>query len=247
MGSQFSQIFPPAPKFTEPSLPDLHGKVYVVTGASAGIGKELARLLYSHNGRVYIAARSSEKASAAISWIKEAHPESKGTLQYLHLDLDDLHGIKASAESFLARETRLDILFNNAGVMTPPKGTTTKQGYELQLGTNCVAPFLFTKLLTPIMLETAKKEPKGSVRVVWVSSLAAQLNAPAGGVDMNNLDYKKKDVNQMTKYGISKAGNVFHAMEFQRRYTEHGIVSVVSLSPILSPPSLPGFADMAVR
>jgi hypothetical protein len=61
---------------------------------------------------------------------------------------------------------------------------------------------------------------------------------------MNNLDYKKKDVNQMTKYGISKAGNVFHAMEFQRRYAEHGIVSVVSLSPILLPRPLPGFANM---
>ncbi|RYN34140.1 hypothetical protein AA0115_g2860 [Alternaria tenuissima] len=229
MGSQFSQMFPPAAKFTESSLPNLYGKVYVVTGASAGVGKELSRLLYSCNGTVYVAARSSEKASTAISWIKEACPQSKGTLHYLHLDLDDLHGIKASAESFLTKETRLDVLFNNAGVMRPPKGTTTKQGYELQLGTNCVAPFLFTKLLTPILLETAKKEPEGSVRVVWVSSSAAHVIAPAGGVDMNNLDYKT-DVSQMTKYGISKAGNVFHAMEFQRRYRKQGVVSV-ALNP----------------
>jgi NAD(P)-dependent dehydrogenase (short-subunit alcohol dehydrogenase family) len=222
-------MFPPAPGFTESSLPDLHGKVYIVTGASAGVGKELSRLLYSRNGVVYVAARSSEKASAAISWIKEAHPESKGTLHYLHLDLGDLDGIKASAEAFLKNETRLDVLFNNAGVMVPPKGTTTKQGYELQLGTNCVAPFLFTKALTPMLIETAKKEPKGSVRVIWVSSSAATLVAPTGGVDMDNLNYKK-DVHQMTKYGISKGGNVLHAMEFQRRYEEHGIVSV-SLNP----------------
>jgi NAD(P)-dependent dehydrogenase (short-subunit alcohol dehydrogenase family) len=225
-------MFPPAPGFTESSLPDLHGKVYIVTGASAGVGKELSRLLYSRNGVVYVAARSSEKASAAISWIKEAHPESKGTLHYLHLDLGDLDGIKASAEAFLKNETRLDVLFNNAGVMVPPKGTTTKQGYELQLGTNCVAPFLFTKALTPMLIETAKKEPKGSVRVIWVSSSAATLVAPTGGVDMDNLNYKK-DVHQMTKYGISKGGNVLHAMEFQRRYEEHGIVSVVSLSVLL--------------
>ena len=64
------------------------------------------------------------------------------------------------------------------------------------------------------------------MRVVWVSSSAAHVIAPAGGVDMNNLDYKT-DVSQMTKYGISKAGNVFHAMEFQRRYRKQGVVSVV--------------------
>ncbi|KAI4671983.1 uncharacterized protein J4E78_000482 [Alternaria triticimaculans] len=167
MGQRFSQFFPPAPAFTETSLPNLSGKVYIVTGASAGIGKELSRLLYTHHATVYIAARSAEKAHAAISYIKEACPDSKGTLHYLHLDLDDLSGIKASAESFLAKESRLDVLFNNAGVMVPPVGSTTKQGYELQLGTNCVAPFLFTKLLTPILLETVKKEAKGSVRVIW--------------------------------------------------------------------------------
>ena len=104
MGQRFSQFFPPAPSFTESSLPNLSGKVYIVTGASAGIGKELSRLLYTHNATVYIAARSAEKAHAAISYIKEACPDSKGTLHYLHLDLDDLSGIKASAESFLAKE-----------------------------------------------------------------------------------------------------------------------------------------------
>jgi retinol dehydrogenase-12 len=228
MGSQFSQMFPPTPRFTETSLPDLSGKVYIVTGASAGIGKELSRLLYSRNGTVYLAARTASKASAAISSIKEAFPDSTGTLHYLHLDLDDLSGIKASAESFLAKESRLHVLFNNAGVMIPPQGSTTKQGYELQLGTNCVAPFLFTKLLTPILLETAKTEAEGGVRVVWVSSSASQVTAPAGGVDMGNLEYKK-DVSAWTKYGTSKAGNVFHAAEFQRRYRGEGVVSVVSL------------------
>ncbi|KAI4646611.1 hypothetical protein J4E93_004832 [Alternaria ventricosa] len=229
MGQQFSQFFPPAPAFTETSLPNLSGKVYIVTGASAGIGKELSRLLYTHNATVYLAGRSAEKTHAAISWIKEACPESKGNLQYLHLDLDDLSGIKASAESFLAKESRLDVLFNNAGVMVPPAGSTTKQGYELQLGTNCVAPFLFTKLLTPVLLETAKKEAKGSVRVIWVSSIASQMSAPPGGVDMSNLEYTK-NVNNWTKYGMSKGGNVFHALEYQRKYGGEGIVSL-ALNP----------------
>ncbi|KAF1939872.1 NAD(P)-binding protein [Clathrospora elynae] len=229
MGNQWSQAFPPTAKFTETSLSDLKGKVFIVTGASTGVGKELARLLYSRNGTVYIAARSSEKANAAITWIKEHHPTVQGVLHHLHLDLNDLDGIKPSVEAFLAKETRLDVLFNNAGVMIPPQGSKTKQDYELQLGTNCVAPFLFTKLLTPVLAQTAKKEPTGSVRVVWVSSSAAHLFAPTGGVDMANLDYKV-DKSAEIKYAVSKGGNVLHALEFQRRYKDQGIVSV-ALNP----------------
>ena len=227
MGNTLSQVCPPAPKFTENSLDDLSGKVYIVTGSNAGVGKELARILYSRNGTVYVAARNAEKANAAIAWIKQSHPNSQGALHHLHLDLNDLEGIKPCVESFLSKEKRLDVLFNNAGVMVPPQGSTTKQGYELQLGTNCVAPFLFTKLLTPLLLQTARSSPAGSVRVVWVSSSAAELGAPTGGVDMQNLDYKV-DKWEGYKYAVSKGGNVLHALEFQRRYRDQGLVSVVS-------------------
>lgn len=230
MGNQLSQAFPPAATFTEKSVDDLKGKVYIVTGANAGVGKELARLLYSLNGTVYVAARSAEKAQSAIQWISEQHPSAQGTLHHLHLDLDDLEGIKASAEDFLSKEKRLDVLFNNAGVMMPTPGTKTKQGYELQLGTNCVAPFLFTKLLTPLMIETAKTEVTGSVRVIWVSSSAAHLFSPTGGVDMQNLEYTT-DKSKEHKYAVSKGGNVLHALEFQRRYKDSGLVSVVRILP----------------
>ena len=111
--------------------------------------------------------------------------------------------------------------------MIPPQGSKTKQGYELQLGTNCVAPFLFTKLLTPILLQTAKTAPKDSVRIVWVSSNGAEYFSPKNGVDMNNLDYKK-DQAAWHKYGVSKAGNILHGQEFARRYGAEGIISVVS-------------------
>jgi retinol dehydrogenase-12 len=231
MGNQLSQVFPPAPSFTESSIPSLAGKVYIVTGASAGVGRELSRLLYSLNATVYLAARNSSKAQDAISWIQQSHPQSQGTLHFLKLDLNDLEGIKPSVEEFLAKEKRLDVLWNNAGVMIPPQGSLTKQGYDMQLGTNCVAPFLFTKLLTPILLQTAKTSPEGTVRVVWVSSSAAHLGSPTGGVDMENLDYKKeKGVGE--KYAVSKGGNVLHAMEYARRYRDEGIVSVVRLTCI---------------
>lgn len=230
MGNQFSQAFPPTPQFTESSLPSLTGKVYIVTGSSAGVGKELARLLYSLNATVYIAARSASRSNAAIAWIKSQHPSSSGKLVFLKLDLNDLDGIKPSVEEFLEKEGRLDVLFNNAGVMIPPQGSRTKQRFELQLGTNCVAPFLFTKLLTPLLVKTAKTSEKGGVRVIWVSSSAAHLAAPTGGVDMQNLDYKK-DQPAWAKYGVSKGGNVLHAIEYARRYKGDGIVSIVSLDP----------------
>ena len=119
--------------------------------------------------------------------IKSRAPQSKGSLLFLHLDLDDLTTIQSSAKTFLGDNDRLDVLWNNAGVMVPPQGSKTKQGYELQLGTNNVGPFLFTKLLHPVLTKTAGTAPKNSVRVVWVSSNGAELLSPKGGIDMNNL------------------------------------------------------------
>lgn len=145
---------------------------------------------------------------------------------FLHLDLDDLTTIKSSADDFLSKEDRLDVLWNNAGVMVPPQGSTTKQGYEAQLGTNNVAPFLFTKLLHPILARTAKQAPANSVRVVWVSSSVAEHLSPKGGIDFDNLDYKT-DKAPWSKYGVSKAGNVLHAAEFAKRTGAEGIISVV--------------------
>lgn len=111
--------------------------------------------------------------------------------------------------------------------MVPPQGSKTKQGYEAQLGTNNVAPFLFTKLLRPILARTATQAPANAVRVVWTSSSAAEGMAPTGGVDLDNLDYKRERA-AWVKYGVSKAGNVLHAGEFARRPGGDGIVSVVA-------------------
>lgn len=91
------------------------------------MGRELVNILFAKNGTVYVAARSEPKAQETISWCKGEHPSSSGKLKFLHLDLDDLSGIKKSAEEFLANETRLDVLWNNAGVMIPPAGSKTKQ------------------------------------------------------------------------------------------------------------------------
>jgi retinol dehydrogenase 12 len=190
----------------------------------------LAQILFAKNAKVYVAARSQGKAEEAIAYIKTNVPDSKGALVFLRLDLGDLTTIKASAQEFLNKESRLDVLFNNAGVMTPPQGSKTAQGYELQLGTNNIGTFLFTKLLTPILVETAKSSLPGSVRVIWVSSSGAELLGPKpGGLVMTNLDYHIEQSSQY-KYGVSKAGNILHAREFARRHGRDGVISV-ALNP----------------
>ncbi|KKP00752.1 hypothetical protein THAR02_07139 [Trichoderma harzianum] len=225
---QVSQVYPPKPSFVETELSDLHGKVYLITGANTGVGKELAKILYAKNASVYIAARSEERALAAINEIETSSPQSSGKLSFLHLDLADLTTIPASAQKFLGRESKLHVLFNNAGVMNPGKGSTTKQGYELQLGVNNIGTYFFTKLLSPILVETAKSEKPGTVRVIWVASSAAESPAvPKGGVDMKTID-KRTEMGDFTSYALSKAGNYLHAVEMAKRFKDRGVGAIAS-------------------
>lgn len=223
--------------------PNTRGQVYFVTGGNTGVGKEVVRILYSKNAKVYVGCRSEEKAHGAFGDIKKAHPDSQGSLTYIHLDLSDLSTIKATADAFTAQETTLHVLFNNAGVSMPMSGadTLTAQGYEIHLGTNTLGPFLLTKLLTPTLIATAaaasRASPTGNdapVRVVWVSSSAAENHAHRpGGVPVDLLlashgvdraQYARSV--PTTGYGNSKAGSLYHAREYARRHRDQGVVSV---------------------
>lgn len=172
-----------------------------------------------------MAARSRSKTSEVMKEIKAAYPNSTGQMIFLPLVLDDLTTIKASADEFLAQETRLDVLYNNAGVMVPPQGSKTVQGYELQIGVNNLAPFLFTHFIHPVLAATAQIAPKNSVRVIWVSSSAAD-GAPTPPIDFTNMDYHNEE-SIWPKYSRSKAGNVLHAVEYARRFADQGIISIV--------------------
>ncbi|KAF3893376.1 Peptidase M16 inactive domain family protein [Trichophyton interdigitale] len=228
MGAQFSQFFPPKPTWTEAKVGSLDGKVFIVTGGASGIGFELAKMLFEKGGKVYIAGRSKEKAQKAVEEIQAAIPNG-GSLEFLHLVLDDLSTIKASAEEFMEKESRLDVLWNNAGVSQPPLGSLSKQGIELQLATNCLGPFLFTQLLLPLLETTAATSTPGSVRVIWTGSQIVELSAPQGGIIMSELATPPKD--QTRTYVTSKAGNMFLASELARRVgPSHNIISV-SLNP----------------
>jgi NAD(P)-dependent dehydrogenase (short-subunit alcohol dehydrogenase family) len=197
--AQLSQFFPPKPAFTEADIAPQHDRVFIVTGGASGIGLELTKVLYQKGGRVYIAGQSEDKARQAIQEIQTALPpsDSYGSLDFLHLDLADLTSIKGSADAFKANESRLDVLWNNAGVSQPPLGSVSKQGIELQLATNCLGPFLFTHLLLPLLESTAAagaSTSAGSVRVIWTSSQMMELSAPQGGILMSEMRSPPKDV-----------------------------------------------------
>lgn len=204
----------------------MSGRVHIVTGGYAGCGFELVKVLYQRNATVYVAGRSQDKAYKAISVLKESFPDSKGKAEFLMVDLSDLSTIKPAVEEFLSKETRLDVLTNNAGVMVPPKGSKDAHGHELQMGTNCLGPFLLSELLVPVLQKTAKEAPEGSVRVTWAASSAVQFS-PQGGIQFQEDGNVKPEYSHPAlDYGASKAGNVFLASEFATRHGKDGITSV---------------------
>lgn len=218
-------FFIPEPTLTEKNCPDQTSRISIITGGNTGVGYQLCKILYAHNGTVYLTSRNIEKGNTAIQKIKEAHPDSKGRLELLQLDLGDLTTIKKSAEEFQRKEKKLHFLCNNAGVMMPPAGSKTTQDYELQIGTNCIAPWLFSYLLKDTLVETAKTAPPNSVRVAWAGSAAIDLFSPSkimneqGGVIVQKTP--------SSNYGISKVGNRYLAKGFADETKGSGVVSVV--------------------
>ncbi|KAI8630200.1 hypothetical protein F5Y19DRAFT_429318 [Xylariaceae sp. FL1651] len=168
-------------------------------------------------------ARSEDKTRKAMDDIKIDIPKSRGELIYLKLDLSDLASVKATAQNFLAKEPKLHVLFNNAGVGYPEKGSRTAQGYELQLGVNVLGTFALTKHLTPLLVSTVKTSPPGTVRVVWASSSAAEAQNAKGFVE-GLPDWDKKG--QYPQYCLTKLGNYFHATEFAVRHKADGVISI---------------------
>ena len=225
MGAYWTQLFPPRPSLTETNLPSQKGKIFLITGGASGVGYELASILYGAGGKIYMAGRSESNAQKAIQTIKSAHPDAPRQLKYLFLELDDLAGIQASVETFRSQENKLDVLWNNAGVGVPPAGSKSKQGHELQVATNCLGPYLFTKLLLPELRAGAESAGADAVRVVWTSSMLVDTLAPKNGLDIAELS-SPKATNQDKKYAMTKVGNWFLAAEFARENASAGIISI---------------------
>src|SRR5438874_2629004 len=131
-------------KWTANDMPDLTGKVAIVTGANSGLGFETARGLARKNAQVVLACRDQKKGETALQKLRQEFPAVR--LELILLDLADLDSIHRFVETFKQRYSRLDILCNNAGIMAIPR-RTTKQGFELQFGTNHLGHFALTGLL----------------------------------------------------------------------------------------------------
>ncbi|KAL4933029.1 uncharacterized protein BDV17DRAFT_145558 [Aspergillus undulatus] len=201
-------------------IPDLEGKVVLVTGGNTGLGKESIRQIIKHNpAHVFLAARSEEKAAAAIHDLESTAPNVKIT--WLPLDLSSIESIHDGAEKFKQHSSRLDVLLLNAGVMSLPPGET-KLGHEIQLGTNHTGHFYLTNILLPILSRTAE-EPGSDVRVVVLSSIGHNLSPSLSTI----LDQEQlKKCNTHARYGASKAANILFASELSRRYPSLTSVSV---------------------
>ncbi|MCK8646532.1 SDR family oxidoreductase [Mycobacterium colombiense] len=185
-------------------VPALHGSFAVVTGANSGLGFGLAKRLSAAGADVVLAVRDRAKGERAIAEIRRAVPEAK--LGIRQLDLSSLSSVAALVEELTAEGRPIDILINNAGVMTPPERQQTGDGFELQFGTNHLGHFALTGRLLGL-LRAAE-----AARVVTVSSIAAtQRDLDFGDVNAQR-GYKP-----MHAYGVAKLAQLMFAVELDRR------------------------------
>ncbi|KZT51967.1 NAD(P)-binding protein [Calocera cornea HHB12733] len=225
MFQSLSEMCPPKPKWTVDDMPDLAGKVVIVTGGNTGIGFVTCKYLLIHGATVYMLCRSPEKAQEAIGKLKEATGGKEA--RFVPCDLADLPSVKRCVEEFTHKENKLDILFNSAGVMFTPMEQVTKQNFDMQFGTNLVGHAYLTMLLLPTLLATAHSTPGGKVRVINTSSDGHSLFSPKEGInyDLIRDSPARRKVATTTMYGMSKWGNVVLSKELARRYGEKGIIS----------------------
>jgi NAD(P)-dependent dehydrogenase (short-subunit alcohol dehydrogenase family) len=161
-------------------VPDQTGKLVVVTGANSGTGKEAAKRLAAAGAHVVMAVRTVAKGEAARAEILAAHPGA--ILSVSRVDLADLDSVRDFADRLTAAGTPIDLLLNNAGVMTPPTRMTTADGFELQFGSNYLGPFALTMRLLPLVL--AARSP----RVVTMSSGMANM----GHIHFDDLQWERR-------------------------------------------------------
>ncbi|MCV7074748.1 SDR family oxidoreductase [Mycobacterium szulgai] len=191
------------------TVPDLTGKLAIVTGANSGLGFGLARRLAAAGADVAMAIRNRAKGEAAIKEIRSTIPAAKLTIKAL--DLSSLASVAALGEELNAEGRPIDILINNAGVMTPPERDTTADGFELQFGSNHLGHFALTAHVLPLL--RAAQHP----RVVSLSSLAARR----GQIHFDDLQFEKS-YNPMAAYGQSKLAVLMFARELDRRSRKAG-------------------------
>ena len=196
----------------------LDGKIVIVTGANTGIGLCTVTDLAKRGATIVMACRDMRKGEKALE--KAKAESSSEDILLMHLDLSSLDSVRNFAKEFLSKYSKLNILINNAGVMACPY-MKTKDGFEMQIGTNHFGHFVLTNLLLKALANGAP------ARVVNVSSSAHWMFAK---MDFEDINYEKRSYDKMGAYGQSKLANVLFSKELHNKVKDHGITTY-SLHP----------------
>ena len=206
-----------AKKWTTDDMLSQRGKVIIITGANSGIGLEATIQLCRKHAAVVMAVRSRDKGEKALQQVRGAVPVADVSL--MQLDLADLNSVHEFALAFRQKYNRLDVLVNNAGVMYPAKRELTKQGFELQVGTNHLGHFALTGLLMGVIKNTPH------ARIVSQASLAHL----SGRIRLTDLNWERS-YSRMQAYAQSKLANLLFIYELQRRLQTHHIDAIATVA-----------------
>jgi NAD(P)-dependent dehydrogenase (short-subunit alcohol dehydrogenase family) len=211
-------------KWTAADVPDQTGRVAIVTGANSGLGLDTATVLAGKGAHVVLAVRNLDKGNQAADRIRAKNANAVVSLQ--ELDLTSLDSVRKAADQLRADYPRIDLLINNAGVMYVPTRETTKDGFEMQFGTNHLGHFALTGQLLDNLL------PVEGSRVVTVSSVGHRILAR---IHFDDLQLERR-YNRVESYGQSKLANLLFTYELQRRLAAKG-------TPTIAAAAHPGVAD----
>ncbi|GFO11955.1 retinol dehydrogenase 13 [Plakobranchus ocellatus] len=195
----------------------LHNKVVIVTGASSGIGKEIALNFANRGGKIIMACRDETQGKLAAEDVRKETENMD--VYFSKLDLNSFKSIKDFVERFKKKEKRLDILVNNAGVMMCPEGKT-EDGFDIQFQTNYLGPFYLTELLLDILKESAPS------RIINTTAAAHNL----GDIDLEDINFENRDYNAGESYSQSKLAVVAHTFHLAERLKDSKVTCNV-ISP----------------
>lgn len=210
--------------WTVANIPHRKNGLAVITGSTEGMGFEDALALSNAGWNVIMMGRNPKKGADAIAKILQINGKAK--ISFEKIDLADLSSIKAFASKMIAKDNAIDLLINNAGVMTPPKRLETADGFELQFGTNHLGHFALTAQLLPLLRQSA------DARVVTVSSIANR----SGAINFNDLQ-SSTSYAPGKAYSQAKLANLMFALELLKQSEKNnwGITSIASHPGVSEP------------